>query len=74
MSNTNCKNTMAAACTEPPDVPEPKPWVAQRRWNAANKEYFAARMREKYRTDPEFKSRHIAYVISSMKKKRANTE
>ena len=53
---------------------EPKPWAAQRRWNAANMEYFAARMREKYRTDPEFKSRHIAYVISSRKKKRANTE
>jgi hypothetical protein len=74
MSNTNSKNTMAAACTEPPDVPEPQPWAAQRRWNAAHKEYFAARMHEKYHTDPEFKSRHIAYVISSRKKKRANTE
>ena len=31
-------------------------------------------MREKYHTDPEFKSRHTAYVINSRKKKRANTE
>jgi hypothetical protein len=37
----------------------------QRRWNAAHKEYFAARMRAKYRADEAFRKMHIARVIKS---------
>jgi hypothetical protein len=32
----------------------------QRRWNSAHKEYFAARMRAKYRADEAFRKVHIA--------------
>jgi predicted NAD-dependent protein-ADP-ribosyltransferase YbiA (DUF1768 family) len=44
-------------------------WPAQRRWNSANKQYFAERMRSKYQTDAEFRKIHIARVLKSRQRR-----